>query len=183
MIGGSLTGTSAKVQNIGAASAGTFQIEYYLAQHPNVTTSDIDTTWGCTVTNGLAAGATWTCSGTIGIPSGLSPGVYYLAAIADSAGVIAESNKTNNMRVNDNGPITLTAAGQSCTFSLGSSSANIGAAGGTGTISVVTTNGCSWTATTSASWVHITSGASGSGLGTVGYSVDFNNASARSGPF
>src|SRR5205085_2296676 len=41
-------------------------------------------------------------------------------------------------------------------------------------------SGCAWTASSGASWVTITSGASGSGNGTVGYSVAANTGAARS---
>jgi uncharacterized protein (TIGR03437 family) len=66
-----------------------------------------------------------------------------------------------------------------CT-TLGSSSSNLAAAGGTGTIAITGAPGCSWSATTSASWIHITSG-QGSGNGSVAYSVDLNSGAARTG--
>jgi hypothetical protein len=51
-----------------------------------------------------------------------------------------------------------------------------------GTISVTSATGCAWTATTSTGWIHITSGSSGSGNGTVVYRVDANSStSQRSG--
>jgi hypothetical protein len=54
--------------------------------------------------------------------------------------------------------------------------------GGTGSIVVTTTPpGCAWTATADKLWIHITSGGSGSGTGTVNYSVDANGGSGRSG--
>jgi PKD repeat protein len=52
----------------------------------------------------------------------------------------------------------------------------------TGTISVNSATGCAWTASTSTGWIHITSGSSGSGNGTVVYRVDANSStSQRSG--
>jgi hypothetical protein len=39
-------------------------------------------------------------------------------------------------------------------------------------------SGCSWTATRSGSWITITSGASGTGNGTVGYRVSANGGSS-----
>jgi hypothetical protein len=44
-------------------------------------------------------------------------------------------------------------------------------------VSVTTTGGCTWTATSGASWITVTSGASGTGSGTVQY-----DASASTGP-
>jgi hypothetical protein len=47
-------------------------------------------------------------------------------------------------------------------------------AGGNFTVAVTTTAGCTWTATVNSNpnWIRITSGASGSGNGTVAYTVD-----------
>src|SRR5262249_3676573 len=54
--------------------------------------------------------------------------------------------------------------------------------GGTGSIAVTAAAGCSWTAASNASWITITSGSSGSGNGTVGYSVATNaSSSSRTG--
>jgi hypothetical protein len=47
---------------------------------------------------------------------------------------------------------------------------------------VTTAAGCAWTAASNASWLTVTSGASGSGNGTVSYSVAVNTStSARNG--
>ena len=85
---------------------------------------------------------------------------------------------------------TLTIAGQtfavsqdalSCSYSITPSSASIAAAAGTGTVTVTAPAGCSWTAVSNAGWISITSGASGSGNGSVGYSVSANTGGARTG--
>ena len=68
----------------------------------------------------------------------------------------------------------------SCTYSLSVSSLSLAAAGGSGSVGVTAPAGCSWTASTSAGWVHITS-SSGTGSGTFYYSVDANSGVARSG--
>ncbi|HEY6343299.1 MAG TPA: protease pro-enzyme activation domain-containing protein [Bryobacteraceae bacterium] len=64
----------------------------------------------------------------------------------------------------------------SCVAALNPSSATIGAAGGSGTIAVTAgavtpAAGCAWTAASNVTWITIASGASGSGNGTVGYTV------------
>ena len=68
-------------------------------------------------------------------------------------------------------------------FSLMPASASLSSAGGTGTVTVTTTpSDSSWTASSGVSWIAITSGASGTGNGTVVYSVTANNSvSGRSG--
>jgi hypothetical protein len=48
-------------------------------------------------------------------------------------------------------------------------------------ISVSTTNGCAWTATSNAPWLSIDSGASGTGAGTVVVGINRNNGGARVG--
>jgi hypothetical protein len=68
-----------------------------------------------------------------------------------------------------------------CTYSISPTSASPAAAGSTGTVSVTAGTGCAWTAASNASWITITSGASGSGNGSVGYSVAANSGAARSG--
>jgi hypothetical protein len=85
---------------------------------------------------------------------------------------------------------TLTIAGQTftvnqaalnCSYSISPSSTSIAAAGGTGSVAVTASAGCSWTAASNAAWISITSGASGSGSGSVGYSVSANTDGARTG--
>ncbi len=62
-------------------------------------------------------------------------------------------------------------ASAACTYSINPTSASFGAAGGAGIVSVTAGTGCAWTATSNASWITITGGSSGSGNGTVNYSV------------
>ena len=66
--------------------------------------------------------------------------------------------------------------GGGCTFTLGSTNQAFAAAGGPGTVSVITSNSCAWTATNNDSFITITSGKSGSGNGTVHYTVAANSS-------
>jgi len=69
-----------------------------------------------------------------------------------------------------------------CVNTLSSSGANISANGGSGAFSIVCSNSdCPWVATKNAAWITITGGSSGTGNGTVSYSVALNNGSARNG--
>jgi uncharacterized protein (TIGR03437 family) len=62
-----------------------------------------------------------------------------------------------------------------CTFTLNPSSALVSEAGGTGSFAVVASkSGCAWSASSSASWLTITFGQTGSGNGSVGYRADAN---------
>ena len=69
-----------------------------------------------------------------------------------------------------------------CSYSISSSSKSFTSSGGTGSVDVTTTSGCSWTASSNAWWITITAGISGSGNGTVYYSILANTStSTRSG--
>jgi hypothetical protein len=68
-----------------------------------------------------------------------------------------------------------------CQFSIGTTSQNVAAGGGTGSVAVTATAGCGWTATSNANFISITSGESGTGNGTTGFSVAANTGAARSG--
>src|SRR5256885_2225071 len=52
-----------------------------------------------------------------------------------------------------------------CSFSVSPTNVNMAVGGGAATIAVTAGAGCSWTATSGASWLAVTSGASGSGNG------------------
>ena len=58
-----------------------------------------------------------------------------------------------------------------CTYSISPTQATFPISGGTGTIAVTAGQGCAWTAVSSRTWITITGGASGSGNGTISYSV------------
>jgi WD40 repeat protein len=73
------------------------------------------------------------------------------------------------------------ALNSSCTFNLDAQSAVFDCEGGTGSIHVTAAAGCAWTAVSSAPWITITSGASGTGNGTVSYSVANNGCQATAG--
>jgi hypothetical protein len=74
----------------------------------------------------------------------------------------------------------VTQSGLTCSFTVSPTSQSIGAAGGTGTASVTANaNTCQWTATSGASWITITGGSSGTGSGTVAYTVAANTTTAK----
>ena len=68
-----------------------------------------------------------------------------------------------------------------CTLTLSASSQALAAQGGNGSVAVSVASGCGWAASSSATWLAITSGATGSGPGTVAFSAAANpTTSARS---
>jgi subtilase family serine protease len=94
---GGMIAVSVTVKNQGAATAQNSWVEFLFSKDAAITPSDIGSRWGC-YTGVLAAGASISCSGSIGVPANLVPGTYYLGAYADKTGIIAESNETNNGR-------------------------------------------------------------------------------------
>jgi trimeric autotransporter adhesin len=68
-----------------------------------------------------------------------------------------------------------------CSYSLSSSSASSGASGTSGSFSINTVPGCTWNATSSAPWITVTTGQSGSGSGNVEFSVSANTGLLRTG--
>lgn len=68
-----------------------------------------------------------------------------------------------------------------CSYSINPASQSFTASAGTGSVAVTTQTGCAWTAVSNASFITVTSGASGAGAGAVNYSVAANSGAARSG--
>jgi ABC-type arginine transport system ATPase subunit len=131
----------------------------------------VSTTIGCAWTAQSNAGWLTITSGSSGTGNGTV--VFSVAANTGSA-------RTG----------TLTIAGQSftlsqaasCSYAIKPSTQSIGSGGGSGnSIAVSTTAGCAWTAASNAGWLTITSGSSGTGNGTVVFSVAANTGSARTG--
>jgi hypothetical protein len=74
------------------------------------------------------------------------------------------------------------AAAASCAYAITPAFKSFTKAGGTGSFAVMTTSGCAWTATSSASWLTVTGTRSGTGPGTVTFSVAASTeTSARTG--
>ncbi len=84
---------------------------------------------------------------------------------------------------------SLTIAGQTvavtqtdgCAYGISPSTQSVGAGGSSGTVSVTTSAGCPWTASSGASWITINSGGSGSGPGQLAYAIAANDGPARQG--
>jgi len=121
------------------------------------------------------AGCSWTAVSNIGWTQVTS------GANGNGNGTVNFSVNANNSANSISGTLTVAGqtftvneAGVSCTYSLSATSASFSSTGGTGSVNVTAPAGCSWTAVSNVGWTHVTSGASGSGNGTVNYSVDPN---------
>jgi hypothetical protein len=107
----------------------------------------------------------WTCSGIA-----LQSGQNVLTVTATDA---ASNSGTDVLTV------TYTIE---CTYSINPTSRSIGSGGGTGSVTVTASNGsCGWTASSNNSWITVTGGSSGTGNGTVSYSISSNSGPARNG--
>jgi hypothetical protein len=62
----------------------------------------------------------------------------------------------------------------SCAYTATPSATQFGAQGGTGTLVIQTTGSCSWSVTSSASWIALTGPVAGQGSGSVGFTVAAN---------
>jgi phosphatidylserine/phosphatidylglycerophosphate/cardiolipin synthase-like enzyme/regulation of enolase protein 1 (concanavalin A-like superfamily) len=69
----------------------------------------------------------------------------------------------------------------SCSYTISPAAQSVDSAGSTVTTTVTTSGWCGWTATSNDAWVTVTSGASGTGGGTVAVSVGANTGGARTG--
>ncbi|HEX7272555.1 MAG TPA: choice-of-anchor D domain-containing protein [Casimicrobiaceae bacterium] len=67
-----------------------------------------------------------------------------------------------------------------CAYGLSPGSASMGAGAGSGSTTLTTASGCSWTASSSTSWLSVTSATSGTGGATVGYAASANTGGSRS---
>jgi all-beta uncharacterized protein len=74
--------------------------------------------------------------------------------------------------------ISVTQAALACTYTLSRTSDQANPDGDQGEVSVTAPAACAWTASSQATWVHITSSASDSGNGKVTYTVDANKTEA-----
>jgi hypothetical protein len=139
----------------------------------NTATVSVTTTAACTwtSTSGVAwvtvtSGASGTGNGSVGLSIAANSG----AARSGTATIAGQSFTVNQA-----------AFVAPCTFAIAPTSQNMPAPGGTGTVTVTTASGCAWTAASNAPWLTITSGASGIGNGSVGFSAAANVAGSRTG--
>jgi len=113
------------------------------------------------------------CSGEIFIWNGAQTLLLDTAMRISSFG---EDEQGELYVVDLNGSVSRIAS--DCSYSISPTSQSFAAAGGTGNVTVTAGGGCAWTAVSNASWIDVTSGASGTDNGIVQYSVDANASSS-----
>jgi Putative binding domain, N-terminal/Viral BACON domain len=124
-----------------------------------------------------AAGCAWTAASDRGWmaidggASGTGPGTVTVSVTANAN----TSERTGTLTIAGQAvAVRQDAASEPCTIAISPASANYSKDAATGTFGVGAPASCSWTAGSSAAWVAVTSGATGRGNGTVGYSIERN---------
>ena len=129
-----------------------------------------------------AAGCAWTASSGVNwitVSSGASGSGTGTATL--SVGLNLGGSRSGTATVAGQ-TVTVNQAATLCVWSIGPPSRNAKANGDDDTVAVTAGSGCPWTATSNVPWITVTSGASGSGNGKVGYTVARNETkNARSG--
>jgi M6 family metalloprotease-like protein len=123
--------------------------------------------WTAVSNNGwitVTGGASGTGSGTVS---------YSVAANSGGArtGTVTIAGQT----------FTVTQAAAACSYSIDPTSISPPAGGATGTVAATAGSWCNWTAVSNNGWITVTGGASGTGNGTVSYSVAVNSGGVRTG--
>ncbi|MBF0338966.1 MAG: SBBP repeat-containing protein, partial [Nitrospirae bacterium] len=115
----------------------------------------------------VTSGSSGSGNGTVG---------YTVAANTDT------TSRTGTMTIAGQ-TFTVTQTGLDCnTKTITPTSKTFTSTGGSDTVSVTANTGCAWTAASNVSWITVTSGSSGSGNGTVGYTVAANtDTTSRTG--
>ncbi len=138
----------------------------------------------------------WTASKTQGwvdlskVNGMLAPGETDIVTVSinNSADSLSEGNYSDTVVftniTNGNGDTTRSiylTVNPLCTYSISPRSQSFSELGGTGSVSVTAQSGCDWTATSNEPWITITSGSSGSGEGTLNFSVAVNDTQSPRG--
>jgi hypothetical protein len=141
---------------------------------------------GLTATN--ITGTGWMCTlGTLTCTrsDALAPNSSYPAiTVTVSVGSAANSPFVDTVFASGGGSGSTNATDSvtagSCGYQLSGTNA-YGSPAASGAVAIASIAGCSWSAATATSWIHLTSTTSGSGSGQVNYTIDANVAAQRSG--
>jgi hypothetical protein len=136
---------------------------------------------GLSTTITTPATCAWTASSEVGWlsitagSSGTGTGTVTFSATANSG-------PARSGTIVVGGAIVTVNQGTGCSVTIAPTSQAFGATGGTGTpIEVTAAAGCPWTSADDQPWIAITSGTSGTGNGSVGFTVDANVGPERTG--
>ncbi|HMJ06189.1 MAG TPA: BACON domain-containing carbohydrate-binding protein, partial [Chthoniobacterales bacterium] len=132
--------------------------------------TSISTTNGCPWT--VTTDSSWIILGVSnGSGSGPSTVTYWVnanTATSSRSGTITVAGQV----------ITVTQEGITCSYDISPANRSFTADGGSAYVNMAAADACNWTATSNDSWITVTSGGSGSGWGTIYYSVAENTSGA-----
>src|SRR3990172_3106949 len=123
--------------NIGMGTSGASTTSFYLST--NTTYDNADVLLGSTTVGPLSAGANSQGTTSVTIPAGIAVGTYYIIAMADAAGTVAETNETNNTKATSAIKIGAELIGSDLTVTT-VTAPTAAAAGGPITVAGTTTN-------------------------------------------
>ncbi|WP_243338528.1 WSC domain-containing protein [Anaeromyxobacter soli] len=95
-VGDSLTIRDTVTASVDGATAGEFEVGFYLSTTSTGGPADVFLNAARTVAGGLAPGQSSSGETSLSIPIDVLPGIYYLIAVADLGEVVSEFDETNN---------------------------------------------------------------------------------------
>jgi hypothetical protein len=188
---GSSTITYAVAQNAGPSRSGTITVGgqtfsvtqgsgcTYAYSSPSVVAPAAGTS-GSIGFSASAAGCPWTATSsdswlTLTTPASGSGSATFGFSVASNAGPARQAT------LNAGGQFFTVSQPDGCTYAASPVSLAVVAAGATSTIAITAGSTCPWSATATATWIAVITGATAQGNGSVQIRVDPNNAGARSG--
>jgi hypothetical protein len=174
--GSAITASNMTVENQSQFALGNVHLRFYLSTDQSITTGDRQLTGADWSWSSFGGNSQWVGSLGANIPSNTPPGTYWLGALVTINGYGADGYSGNNATFFTT-PVTVTCNGA---LSLSPVSRTAPKTGLSSSVAVVTSaTACPWAASsTDTSWLHVTGGFSGTGPGTVYYSVDANTGSS-----
>jgi hypothetical protein len=175
-----------------SSAGGTTTIEGTLNSTPNMTfTIEFFSNAACDPSGfgegeTLIGSATVTTNGgclasfAVTLPIAIPSGSFITATATDPNGNSSEFTQCSLLGPAPTATPTPTATPGACSFSISPTRRSFPSSGGEASVSVIAPDGCAWTAVSNVGWITILAGGSGSGNGTVTYSVA-RTTRARSG--
>ncbi len=169
-----IAGKTFTVTQSGASTTCSYAISPTSATAPAAAASgtvSVTTQAGCTWTS--VSNASWMTitAGSSGSGNGAVPfTVAANPATTSRTGTLTIAGKTFT--------VTQSGATTTCSYTISPTSVSAPATAASGTVSVTTQTGCNWTSASNVAWLSVTAGASGSGNGSVNYTVAANSTSA-----
>jgi hypothetical protein len=123
----------------------------------------------------------WDASTNVAWISGLSPAAGQgTAALSFRVAANSGSSSREGM-IAVNGEQARVSQRAPCRYDLAPSSQSISSGGGTASVTIATSTDCAWTATAEVNWIRLTSSVTGSGNGTVAFTVTPHDGPERTG--